>query len=144
MYRHTQLGYVLVFGLLASIVGVSIGFRQAHVPTVFMLGLLLPAACALIFPTLTTDVTHARILCFFGVGLVRREIALREIAAASVVRNSWATGWGLRKIPGGWLWNVSGLDAVELTLRDGKRFQIGTDEPQALYAAITKALTPQR
>jgi hypothetical protein len=37
------------------------------------------------------------------------------------------------------LWNVSGLDAVELVLGDGKRFLVGTDEPAALTAAITMA-----
>jgi hypothetical protein len=34
------------------------------------------------------------------------------------------------------LFNVSGLDAVEVELVDGKRIRIGTDEPQALVAAI--------
>jgi hypothetical protein len=34
------------------------------------------------------------------------------------------------------LWNVSGFDAVELVLDDGRRFRIGTDEPLALAAAI--------
>jgi hypothetical protein len=35
-----------------------------------------------------------------------------------------------------WVWNVSGLDAVELTLRSGRRFRIGTDEPEELAKAI--------
>jgi hypothetical protein len=29
-------------------------------------------------------------------------------------------------------WNVSGLDAVELTLVSDRRFRIGTDEPEQL------------
>ena len=35
-----------------------------------------------------------------------------------------------------WLWNVSGLQAVELVLNNGKRFRIGTDEPENLVNAI--------
>jgi len=36
-----------------------------------------------------------------------------------------------------WLvWNISGLDAVELTYCDGKKFRIGTDEPEALLEAL--------
>ena len=35
-----------------------------------------------------------------------------------------------------WLvWNISGLDTVELTYRDGKKFRIGTDEPEVLLDA---------
>jgi hypothetical protein len=35
-----------------------------------------------------------------------------------------------------WLWNVSGLNAIELTLKNSKRFRIGTDEPEKLVDAI--------
>ena len=98
------------------------------------------ALCLALFPTLTAVVQSDRLQCFFGLGVIRREIPVSEILAVSVVRNPWTYGWGLRLIPGGWLWNVSGLDAVELRLQSGKRFRIGTDEPLALHAAITNAL----
>jgi hypothetical protein len=49
-------------------------------------------------------------------------------------------GWGIRWIPGGWLWNVSGLDGVELVLVNNRRFRVGTDEPEQLAAAIQGAL----
>jgi len=39
-----------------------------------------------------------------------------------------------------WLWNISGLDGVELALVSGRRFRIGTDEPKQLAAAIQGAL----
>ena len=41
-------------------------------------------------------------------------------------------------IPGGWIWNVSGLDAVELLLGDGRVLRVGTDEPEALSRAIAQ------
>ena len=34
------------------------------------------------------------------------------------------------------VWNISGLDAVELTYHNGKKFRIGTDEPEALLEAL--------
>ena len=74
------------------------------------------------------------------VRLISREIRVSEILGVSAVRNPWTYGWGLRLIPGGWLWNVSGLDAVELQLRNGTLFRIGTDEPDALHAAIANAV----
>lgn len=65
----------------------------------------------------------------FGVGPVRRRISLAEIEGCRRVRNSW--WWGIRLTPRGWLWNVSGLDAVELMCGGGKHFPSGTDEPDA-------------
>ena len=53
------------------------------------------------------------------------------------MRNKWWYGWGLRWIPGGSMYNVWGFDAVELELRSGKVFRIGSDEPDALLAALS-------
>jgi hypothetical protein len=85
---------------------------------------------------LTVSVSTELIECRFGPGLVRRRIHPGRVKAAQTVRNKWYYGWGIRLIPQGWLWNVAGLDAVEPTLIDGKRFRIGTDEPQTLLDAI--------
>lgn len=90
--------------------------------------------------SLTTAVSDDAVRVWFGIGLIRRRIALNRIASARPVGNNWIFGWGVRWIPGGWLWNVSGLDAVELALVNGRRFRIGTDEPEQLAAAIQAAL----
>ena len=66
-----------------------------------------------------------RVSCHFGRGIVHRSIALADLASVSLVRNSWLAGWGVRLTPTGWMWNVSGLDAVELVFVDGRRFRIG-------------------
>jgi hypothetical protein len=76
-----------------------------------------------------------------GIGLIRRSIPLSEVESCQQVRNSWWYGWGIRLTPRGWLWNVSGLDAVELNYRSGKHFRIGTDEPRRLRDAIEAALS---
>ena len=72
----------------------------------------------------------------FGLGIIRRTIALADVTGCTVVRNPWWYGWGIRLIPHGWMWNVAGLDAVELQFRTGRRFRIGTDDPEGLAAAI--------
>ena len=61
----------------------------------------------------------------------------RDIVGFRQVRNKWYFGWGLRKLQHGWMYNVWGLDAVELDLTDGKKFTIGTDEPEDLVAALS-------
>jgi len=57
----------------------------------------------------------------------------------AAVRNKWWNGLGIRKGPGFWLYNVAGLDAVELRLRSGEVRRIGTDDPQGLAAALKAA-----
>ena len=138
-YRHTQVGYLMIGVLLAgaACISASLVFGNGPHALVFAVGVL--GLCLLLFPTLTAVVQGDRLCCFFGVGLIRREIPVRDILSVSVVRNPWIYGMGLRLIPGGWLWNVSVGDAVELRLRDGKRFRIGTDEPGVLREAIANA-----
>ena len=41
--------------------------------------------------------------------------------------------------PSGWMFNVSGLDAVELELVNGKRFRIGTEDPSEVVEAIERS-----
>jgi hypothetical protein len=39
-----------------------------------------------------------------------------------------------------WIFNVSGFDAVEIIMRNGKIYRIGTDIPSGLEAAIKQAI----
>jgi hypothetical protein len=71
--------------------------------------------------------------------LIRRRFRVEDIHHARIVRNPWYYGWGIRLTPHVWLFNVSGLDAVELELRDNHNFRIGTDDPQRLVKAIQQA-----
>jgi hypothetical protein len=137
-YRHTQIGYLVIAILGIMVVGFGVVALTSG-PRVLLVTVAILVLCLLLFPTLTAMVEENRVICFFGFGLIRRTVPLSEVLSVSVVRNSWLYGWGLRIIPGGSLWNVSGLDAVELRLANGRRFRIGTDEPNALYEAISAA-----
>ena len=68
------------------------------------------------------------------------EIARAEIAAIKVCQNPWWYGWGIRWIRNGWLYNVSGREAIEITLTSGRRVRIGTDRATELAAALAPAL----
>ena len=63
-------------------------------------------------------------------GLIRKKVPLAEIAACEPIRIRWWYGWGIHLTPYGWLYNVSGLDAVAITLVNGRKFALGTDDPQ--------------
>ncbi len=100
-----------------------------------MLGLFLA-----LFGSLTVAVQAGSLEIKFGVGWVRKRFELEEIDSCEVVGNPWWYGWGIKRIPKGWLFNVSGRDAIELLMRNGTVYRIGTDEPEKLSRAIQMRL----
>jgi hypothetical protein len=142
-YRHTQIGWQ-VYGVMIPItlfVVYGLVSRDAAV-----LGLLVAilAATVVFFSWLTVDINARRVLIKFGIGLIRRRISLDTIRGFAPVRNPWYYGWGIRFTPHGILYNVSGFQAVEILLDDGRRVRVGTDEPHALVRALqaATAVTP--
>jgi hypothetical protein len=138
-YRHTQVGWVML-GVAAAVVAFGwAGLPPEAAAAARVPLLLIVAVLVLVFGTLTVEVAQDAIRLRFGVGLVRKRIALRDVQSWREFRNPWYSGWGIKLGPGGVLWNVSGFDAVQLDLGGGKHFRIGTDEPAALVSAITRA-----
>jgi hypothetical protein len=139
LYRHTQVAWAILgvaaAGAALVLTGLPVqAMAAARVPLLAVAALLL-----LVFSALTVEVDAEAIRLRFGIGLVRKRVPLADVRAWRAVRNPWYVGWGIRLGPRGLLWNVSGLDAVELDLPGGRHFRIGTDEPAALVSAITQA-----
>jgi len=103
----------------------------------FQAAMLLVAATGVVGARLTVVVDARAVTASFGWGWPSRTIDRAEIESAAQVRNSWWHGWGIRKVSRGWMYNNAGRDAVELSLRSGRVFRIGTDQPVELLAAIT-------
>ncbi len=136
LYRHTQIGWVVLVTLAATTaIAVPLARVEGAPEGGFLIaGLLLLAG--LVFSTLTVEVDGQAVRIHFTGGLPRRRVLLSDLRACRAVRNPWRYGWGIHMIPGGWIWNVSGFDAVELALADGSLLRVGTDEPEALARAI--------
>ena len=133
IYQHTQRGtLILVVTLGMGAVFLSLGFATAKTLWIPMAILLM---CASLFYSLTIEITDRQLHWRFGPGLIHKSVPLNEIISAAPMRigPSWGIHWGPRT---GWLYNVSGFDAVLVTLRGGKKLALGTDEPEALSAAI--------
>jgi len=94
----------------------------------------------LLFGSLTVEVWEDRIVLWFGPGVIRKRFDVKDVRRATAVRNRWYYGWGIRFTPHGWLFNVSGFDAVELEMGSGRKYRIGSDEPQELLSAIRRVL----
>ncbi|RPI03421.1 MAG: hypothetical protein EHM72_01520 [Calditrichaeota bacterium] len=137
-YRHTQIGTVIIIAVLAAMIFIFIPSYTTgnwHPAQLGVLAIL--AVVTFLFYSLTVEIKNSTFTCWFGPGLIRKSIPLADIQQAQAVRNFWLAGWGIRFMAGGyWLWNVSGLQAVELVLKNGKRFRVGTDEPEKLVQAL--------
>lgn len=142
-YRHTQFGTVIVLTLILA-AGFTVGMEVlTGVAPLAVIGVALMGVFLALFFSLTVEIDATHLTFRFGIGLIRQRIPLAEIVAVKPVRNTWLYGWGIHRTPHGWLYNVSGWEAVEITLVTGKRFRLGTDEPQRL-ARMLQAVTKRR
>jgi hypothetical protein len=141
VYKHTQPGY-LTGGTLSAGAVVAYLSVQAEGGGVGWLGGLLTAGLALgavLFSSLTVQVDAHELQFYFGPGFWKRRIPISDIRSVEVVRNAAYYGWGIRYTVHGWLYNVSGLQAVELDVKEEGTIRVGTDEPEALKQALEQA-----
>ena len=141
-YRHTQFGWVMLAALAGALVVIAGVMHAVPVtaPAPLSIVMLLVALVFLLFISLTVTVDRESVRLSFGIGLIRKSFRLSEIQSVAPVRNHWLYGWGIHLTPRGWLFNVSGLDAVELEMKNGRHYRIGTDEPVKLAEAIRERL----
>jgi len=146
-YRHVQWGFitipvVLLFGvILVPILGDAeeIGGVFIAITIIFMIAMVCTVAW---FSRLEVIVEDGQLVAAFGTGRPHRTVELSEVHDVRVVRNRWWYGWGVRKVSNGWMYNVWGLDAVEVERSDGFVFRVGTNDTDGLSAALI--LTPRR
>jgi hypothetical protein len=147
-YKHTQNGYLIIGGLLGIAIFLAI---TGIVAPADRDGLLISAIievilliCAIVFSKLTIKIDGESLEASFATGLIRKKVPLAEIAQCEPVRIRWWYGWGIHLTPYGWLYNVSGLDAVAIRLRSGRKLALGTDDADGLTAAIRRSIDEQR
>jgi hypothetical protein len=126
---------VLVFTIVLSLV------TDGAPPPPAVLGLLAAVLLPVLvfFSSLRVRVTHREVAWSFGPGWPRWRLPLDEIERMERVRNPWWAGYGIRLLPDGWLYNVSGRDAVELHTRRGRVVRIGTADIDELLRVLRRA-----
>ena len=141
-YKHTQVGYVMLVTASALTLFAAAMSQQPEVPWEAVFILIATILLVFSFGSLTVEVDGTHVSLMFGWGIFRKKFALSEITSAKKVRNPWYIGWGIRV----WFWtymwvyNISGFDAVEIILKSGEIYRIGTDEPVELQRAIERHL----
>jgi hypothetical protein len=141
-YERTQIGYVIIWSLLPIILiasGGSIG-SSSHGRSPLIVVIILLVAL-LLFYKLRITIEDQTLCAVFGIGTIRKNVPLAEIVGCQPIRIRWWYGWGIHLTPYGWLYNISGFDAVAITLRDGRKFALGGDDPHGLTEAIRAAIS---
>jgi len=140
-YQHTQYSpapfRVAILGFLAAIgIVVATAGSRAGLAVILFVAVIIGALMA-IFSRLSVEVGTDEVRAVFGWGWPRRVVSVGDIVSATRIRNRWWYGFGIRWFPGGTLWNVWGLDGVEFDLGDARKLRFGSDEPEALLAALS-------
>ncbi|MBL7852255.1 MAG: hypothetical protein JNN04_15235 [Cyclobacteriaceae bacterium] len=140
-YKEQQTGWLvivpatLMFFLLTLLYTFQLGDRPISTgPYLVAIGVLV-LMVALMY-RMQTEVTEASVSVRFGVGLIKRVIPVASIQSVKVVTNAWYYGWGIRYIPGGMLYNISGTKGIELQLKGGRRVRIGSTNPEGLAREV--------
>ena len=150
-YKHTQIGYLMLIVTLAVLILFAWAqiTARAEAPSVdsgtnFAITIIMALIVFTLasFGSLQVIIDEKYLRIKFGYGIYQKKFSLDDIISAKTVKNHWYYGWGIR----GWLWpkmwiyNVSGFDAVEIKLKNGNTYRIGTDEPEKLEQTIVDSI----
>jgi len=146
IYKHTQIGHLIIFALFATTLYFGIIFIYADLDCRVLATMIPILVLIASFATLNVTIDKNYLRIKFGYGIFRKRFILKEIISARVVKNHWYYGWGIRFWwwPRMWIFNVSGFDAVEIKMKNGKRYRIGTDEPKKLEYIIMQTIKANR
>lgn len=137
-YFNIQLGYTIltVLGAMLILLVMALAADAVNAMSFFIAfaGLII---VTILFATLAIKVEPSALRWHMGIGVIHGRIPLDSIESHRVVRNKAWWGFGIRLIPGGYLYSVSGLGAVEIRLKNQRIVRLGSDEPEALNAALT-------
>ncbi|MBN2134831.1 MAG: hypothetical protein JW737_03800 [Acidobacteria bacterium] len=136
LYSHKQIGHVIIWGLIAGLVLVVVIMLKTEFSLITIIISIALAIFLYLFHSLTIEINEQDLIFFFGHGFWKKRILIAEIEKAEVVKNRWYYGWGIRLIQNGWLYNVSGLQAVEIQVKNGKTVRIGSDEPERVKEVL--------
>lgn len=142
-YRHYQNPklYIILLWLLCIVflcIYIESGYNPINI-IAFTIILFIMYGFSKMFVFVNDDYIKIR----FWLWLFTKRILLPDVVSAKQVRNKWFYWWGIKFV---WIpklttiYSVYGLDAVEIVLKNGKHFRIGTDDAAELEEVIRKRI----
>lgn len=109
--------------------------------TIFIIIVLIFLIALLIFYQLTIIVDNTAVSFKLGIGLIGKSYKISDIKSCSPVKNSPFLGFGIKMLRNGWLYNVSGLGAIELQFyHKSSVVRIGTNRPEEISEVINRLI----
>ena len=141
IYRHEQIGriYVALLGF-AAVVCFAFAFATratsyaATEASLFIVAIITLTCIA--FARLTIEVDSSGLRWGMTFGFPSGFVPMEEIVSVDVVPVSFWSGIGIHLTLRGWVWNVALGRGVQIHRCGGMPIVLGTDEPEALVAAI--------
>lgn len=128
---------VRFFGVLILVLTVGFLDPAAALPVGALVATLAVVSLLLLgYRSLMVTVTPAEVRLAYTLGWPNKRIDRSGIVSVEPLLVPWWYGGGIRRTPQGRMWNVWGLQAVQITFSDGTRFLIGTDDPEGLTIAL--------
>ena len=137
---------ILLLPLMLIFIGVLIksGFSTDPITVVVLFVIVTFLICLLIFYQLTIKISNDSISFRLGIGLVGKTYKFSDIKSCKAVTNFALNGIGIRMLSNGWLYNVTGLKAVELQFKNRKSVvRIGTDKPEEISNFINSKINQE-
>jgi hypothetical protein len=143
--KFTQYGliFILVLGVFFFFFLIAAYHAGLHETVGLEYGLLaaLMLLVLLFMYRIVIEINEDTISFRLGIGVFRRTYKLSNLISCKPVRNSFLMGFGIRKIADGWLYNVGGLDAIELAFDDRDNVvRIGTNRAKEITELITSLM----
>ena len=146
-HKEFQFGWIIFWSMISIQIVCTylyvngVGNRPLDADS-FVIVSLLNLVVLLLFYGLTTRVANKAVTVSFGIGIIRKHIRLDRIKSVEAVTTPWYYGWGIRIIPKGILYNVSGVHGVEIKFNDTSSvIRIGSTDSENLKQEIEKRLS---
>jgi len=141
--QSTQFGRVILwtflFWILLMVFSYLFRLKQKVSKQIF-LHILVSVILALIFILsydLTINIDKTNFSFDFGPWVIQKTYPIKQIKSCKPVVNKRRYGYGVRRVQNSWLYNVSGLKAVELEFfNNEKRIRVWTNNPEEICRRI--------
>ncbi|MCF7512665.1 hypothetical protein KIJ96_15535 [Pseudoalteromonas piscicida] len=146
MYKNTQFAWViwLFLAFIASFTILAIFLTGSNLAFVSFLVIL--ALVAFIFYGLTIQVNQEQqtLSWWFGPSVAKMTLKFDDIDYVQPVTNSLRHGIGMRISTDGWVYTVAGFKALEVVMKDGTKYRLGTNDQSNLVTAMESKLKQEK
>jgi hypothetical protein len=140
LYSHTQVGYVMLTLLTLGTFCTTFWMIYLGFSWIAFFSLVVLDVSLILFSTLTVEISDGILDVKIGPGILHKRFNLTDVRDCFIPSSLLHPTIGERLMPEGWLYNLSGRHAVELKMKNGRYYRIGTDVPSELAEHIRASL----